>query len=236
MYYAKLEYYTPFSRKVQFKDPSSSYWEKDLNKLDHSLHVGRHLRGRSVRTLDKEEFAAIVSFGFEEIMDPLKIPQQGLNLNLANSFSEIYDLQDSVERSRRIIKTVVNRPFRDATFRYVVLKAYDDQCAITGLKILNGHGRAEAEAAHIQPVAHGGPDAPSNGIALSGTCHWLFDRHLISITDDYELLVSPKIPRSLRNLFPSEGETLSVPKDRLFRPSTRFLKHHRDLYEGKHHT
>ena len=31
-------------------------------------------------------------------------------------------------------------------------------------------------------VCDGGPDVVQNGIALSGTIHWLFDRHLISLT------------------------------------------------------
>ena len=233
MYYANLDHYTPFSPKVPFKNLSSSYWEKDLSKLDHALHVGRHLRGRSVRILDEVEFAAIVAFGFREIMDPLNIPQQGLDLDLANSLSEIHNLEHSLERSRRIIEYVARKPFRDANFRYVVLKAYENRCAITGLRILNGQGRAEAEAAHIQPVAEGGPDSPSNGLALSGTCHWLFDRHLISVSDDYELLVSPDIPKRLRGLFPSEGETVFVPKDKLLQPGTMYLQHHRNTFQSK---
>ena len=36
---------------------------------------------------------------------------------------------------------------------------------VTGLKIINGGGVAEAQAAHIQPVAKGGPDRLFNGIA-----------------------------------------------------------------------
>lgn len=109
MYYANLEYYTPFSRKVPFKHPSSQYWEKELNKLDHSLDVGRHLQGKSVRVLEELEFAAILTFGFEEIIDPINIPQQGLDLSLADSLQEIHLLHDPVKQSRRIIQTVVNR-------------------------------------------------------------------------------------------------------------------------------
>ena len=43
----------------------------------------------------------------------------------------------------------------------------------------NGGGRAEAQAAHIQPVAENGPDSLRNGVALSSTFHWMFDRGLI---------------------------------------------------------
>ena len=37
---------------------------------------------------------------------------------------------------------------------------------MTGLKLINGGGRCEIEAAHIIPVAKNGPDSPRNGIAF----------------------------------------------------------------------
>ncbi|MFX5260735.1 HNH endonuclease, partial [Acinetobacter baumannii] len=51
-------------------------------------------------------------------------------------------------------------------------------------------GRAEVAAAHIRPVEANGPDIISNGVALSGTAHWMFDRGLISLGDDLEILIS----------------------------------------------
>ncbi len=50
--------------------------------------------------------------------------------------------------------------------------------------------RAEVEAAHIRPVEHDGPDIVSNGIALSGTAHWMLDRGLIGVSDGLAILVS----------------------------------------------
>ena len=79
---------------------------------------------------------------------------------------------------------------RDRLFRRRVVTAYDARCAITGLKLINGGGRAEVEAAHIRPVDRGGPDIVTNGIALSGTVHWMFDRGLIGLGDDLGILVS----------------------------------------------
>jgi putative restriction endonuclease len=56
-------------------------------------------------------------------------------------------------------------------FRRIIVKAYDARCAITGLKLINGGGRAEVEAAHIRPVGANGPDTVQNGLALSGSFH-----------------------------------------------------------------
>jgi hypothetical protein len=78
-------------------------------------------------------------------------------------------------------------------FRRIVVKAYDARCAITGLKLINGGGRAEVEAAHIRPVEKNGPDTVQNGLALSGTVHWMFDRGLISLSDELDILVSRQV-------------------------------------------
>ena len=82
---------------------------------------------------------------------------------------------------------------RGRIFRQIVLRAYDERCAVTGLKLIDGGGRAEVEAAHIQPVEANGPDIIGNGIALSGTAHWMFDRGLISLSDDLEILISRRV-------------------------------------------
>lgn len=85
---------------------------------------------------------------------------------------------------RTVHQLISERKVRDASFRYRVVEvAYKGTCAITGLRLTNGNGRAEADAAHIMPVERGGPDSTRNGIALSKTMHWAFDRGLISLTD-----------------------------------------------------
>ena len=78
-----------------------------------------------------------------------------------------------MEQDRRIISQLVSRPFRDKAFAAAVKTAYRDTCAMTGLKLINGGGRSEVQAAHIRPVEHNGTDSVRNGIALSGTMHWM---------------------------------------------------------------
>lgn len=135
------------------------------------------------------------------------------------------------EQERRIAQMLVNRKIRDAAFRCGVIDAYDGRCAVTGLRIINGGGKAEAQAAHIWPVAEGGPDVVQNGIALSGTAHWLFDRHLISLTDEYGLLVSHnKVPTELRTLFARHLDRIHLPADRALWPHPTYLQRHREAF------
>lgn len=113
-------------------------------------------------------------------------------------------------------------------FRRLVVEAYDRRCAITGLRLINGGGRAEVEAAHVQSVAAGGPDTITNGIALSGTVHWMFDRGLISLADDLTVLVSRQSndPAAIRGLINPSGRAL-LPRQPRLRPDPQFLSWHR---------
>ena len=134
---------------------------------------------------------------------------------------------------RRIVQMIVNRKIREANFRRQVCDAYDNTCAVTRLQIVNGGGKAEAQAAHIWSVAAGGPDVVQNGISLSATAHWLFDRHLISLTDDYGLLVSHnRVPGELRSLFAKQLDRIHLPKDRKFWPHPAYVQRHRAAYVG----
>src|SRR6185437_2739831 len=114
------------------------------------------------------------------------------------------------EQERDRVAYLISRIVRDRVFRRVVLRAYGDRCAITGLRLINGAGRAEVEAAHIRPVEANGPDSIRNGIALSGTVHWMFDRGLITLRDDFEIVLSRQMndPDGIRALFNETGRAL----------------------------
>ncbi|MEO1919427.1 MAG: HNH endonuclease [Paracoccaceae bacterium] len=78
----------------------------------------------------------------------------------------------------------MSRKYRDPSFARQVKAAYRGRCAISGFELRNGGGRPEVEATHIRPVAKEGPDTVRNGLALSGTLYWMFDRGLISVSEN----------------------------------------------------
>jgi putative restriction endonuclease len=125
----------------------------------------------------------------------------------------------------------VPQKIRDASFRRQVCEAYEDTYAVTGLRMINGSGKLEVQAAHIWAVKDGGPDVVQNGIALSATVHWLFDRHLISLTEDYGSLVSHnQVPEDLRALFDRQLERIRLPKDRRLWPHPTYVRRHRETF------
>lgn len=133
------------------------------------------------------------------------------------------------EEIRDRISYLTSRLVRDRVFRRVVLRAYDSKCAFTGLRLINGGGRAEVAAAHIRPVSENGPDIVNNGIALCGTMHWMFDRGLIGLTDSFEMLISRHVndPDSVRAMINKDGRA-TVPERASDRPYPGYLRWHRD--------
>lgn len=140
----------------------------------------------------------------------------------------------AVSEDRTVREVVSQRPVRDATFRYrVVEQAYGGRCALSGMRLVNGLGRAETDAAHIRPVEAGGPDSVRNGIALSKTVHWAFDRGLVSLSNDSEILtVERGLDDSLRRIVLPEGRAL-LPVSPHERPHPVFLAWHREnVFKG----
>jgi len=228
--YAILSGYIEFDRPVTLRRPDGRYHEDALNAVPAAA-VGRTLQGRSVRTIPEDDFGAIVAAGFAETLAAGNAARLGLDDGSLDADTRALLELPPEEQQRRVALILANRKVRDAAFRHNVLAAYDDTCAVTGLRIVNGGGRAEAQAAHIWAVADGGPDVVQNGIALSGTAHWCFDRHLISLTDDLRLLVAHnRIPTGLQSLFGGHMERIRTPNDPSLAPHPAYVARHRERF------
>jgi putative restriction endonuclease len=229
--YAFVDYYTTFDGLVQLRRADGRYYEDRLNGVPSHL-VGRTLQGHSVRGITEIEFDAIVASGLAKTLAPANPIRVGLTDPIVDLNG--YELvAPPGEQPRRMAQVLMNRKVRDAAFRLKVLAAYDDTCAVTGTRIVNGGGRAEAQAAHIWAVQDGGPDLVQNGLALSATVHWLFDRHLISLTDDCRLLVADnRVPANLRVLFCGHLEMIRLPRDPALRPHPKYIASHRERFVG----
>jgi putative restriction endonuclease len=189
-----------------------------LKKDDGSTNRGAF--GWAVRLVPDEEFDRILKSGFAPIIRDNLEPQGVMPFEISETH---------IPFERPIVELTVSRPFRERSFMYNVRAAYSNPCAITGLRLINGGGRPEVQAAHIQPVASNGPDSVRNGLALSGTVHWMFDRGLISVGDDFKILVAKNhVPQDAVRLLNQNG-TIHLPKDQTLYPNAHYLKFHRDV-------
>lgn len=216
-FYAYLDSYLEFDHPVGFHG-NGTYWESVLQKADGTTSKGAF--GRAVRALPPGEFEAIVQAGFQRELDPW----EGKDIALAEGVAEEVFTYDA----RPLVVQCITRPFREEAFRRRVREAYRNTCAFSGLRLINGGGRPEVQAAHIRPVASSGPDSVRNGLALTGTLHWLFDRGLLAVGEDLSILVSPQgVPDDLSRLLSPDGH-LVVPAAADQRPHPVFLAWHRE--------
>lgn len=210
LFYAQVTDYLEFDDSVSFRREEGSY-EAQLLKSDGSINKGAF--GRSVRVLSDDAFETILKAGFASG------PRQ---------WETIAEYPVSNEIDRPIIESVSRRPFRDRRFRLAVCDAYKNTCAVTGLALINGGGRPEVQAAHIQPVEHRGPDSIRNGIALSSTAHWMFDRGLVTLDEEFRVVASSSLNEEMHRGLIVPGQKILLPVNESQRPSNYFLSYHRD--------
>lgn len=198
--------------------------ERALLNDDGSVKGSKQL---AVRPLSNADFNRIVELGLMD-SEP-ELARIGQAAPLPAMLGEIGQepFEGPVDRATML----VSRKVRDAKFRRAVLHVYEGRCALTGIRLVNGGGRLETEAAHIMSVGDGGPDAINNGIALSGTAHWMFDRGLIGISDNGDILLSSKINDQdgvEKMIYPDRRARW--PSSAAHRPHPRYLAWHRQSH------
>jgi putative restriction endonuclease len=195
--------FLPFDREVP-RLVDGRPLEQALMEVDGTPRKGGAVQ-LAVRRLLEADFARIVNHG---------LPPNLIEIEALQYDTTVPAFEDGARPfNRPVHERLSRRPYRDVAFRRKVREAYGYRCAVSGLMLRNGGGRPEVQAAHIRPVDQKGSDSVRNGLALSGTLHWMFDRGLISVAEDCEtILVS-------RNKVPGDVVTrLLAPDGRLLRP------------------
>jgi len=131
---------------------------------------------------------------------------------------------DSAQGKERdsIVKVRVNQSF----FRTTILASYNYKCCITGID--------QPEllvAGHIKPWSLDEKNRlnPRNGLAMNGLHDKAFETGLITITPDYNILVSNELKKSKSESIQSyfskyDGKEIILPSR--FLPDPEFLKYH----------
>ena len=118
---------------------------------------------------------------------------------------------------------------RDIAFRKLVLTEYEYHCSICGMKFQWGE-LIEAQAAHIIPKNKNGTDDSRNGLSLCRTHHWAFDNGLFSLSDNYQIAISPVVSKAKTanfNLTSFSEREISLPDNEILYPHQLALDWHR---------
>ena len=205
--------YLEFDRNVPFQ-VAGNYPERSV------LNEAGKVSGRAqsaVRTIPDADFNRIIALGLDAGDDLLPRIDAAAGAQVVAEERAPYELEQ--DRTQRLMLRTV----RDRIFRTLVLKAYDRRCAFTGFQFINGG------AAHIKSVSAKGPDVVQNGLALSGTVHWMFDRGLLSLSEDRRILMSNQINDvdGVRKILLPDGQA-KFPDSQKDHPDPKFLQWHRE--------
>lgn len=152
------------------------------------------------------------------------------NVSILNESSEKYrrkiiDLKNQVDENAFHEEVYI----RGGLFKREIPKIYNHTCAISELRIDAIINVSMIDACHIVPFSEGYDDTLSNGIALCPNLHRAFDRGLISISDNYKVLLNKNIieSKSIYNLSQFEGKQILLPNQINYAPSLENLAQHR---------
>jgi putative restriction endonuclease len=126
------------------------------------------------------------------------------DLAALNKISENPEINEEgiqvTSRVRQRTAVSIRRALRDINFRKRVLTAYSFHCAMCGIQL------RLIDAAHIIPVnQENSTDETRNGLALCALHHRAYDQALVTVTDNYSVIISKEQIAELRNINQADG-------------------------------
>jgi integrase len=129
-------------------------------------------------------------------------------------------LKDTTD-SRRT--TIIGRDKQDK-FRDNILLNYDGKCCISGESV-----NAVIESAHIQRYINDDSHHVQNGLLLRADLHKLLDKGLMTIDENYSVLISHKVTSSFYQSL--NGKKITLPINKNCHPSKVALQLHRNIFK-----
>lgn len=118
---------------------------------------------------------------------------------------------------------------RGSVFKREIPKIYNNTCCISGMRIDSIINVSMIDACHIIPFSESYDDTVTNGIALCPNLHRAFDRGLISVNENYKVIVSSSFRENQSNysIIKLEGKSILLPKSTAYFPSLENFRWHR---------
>lgn len=212
---------------------------KDGNRINRKLSSKLQVSKRvAYGILDQDLFQLLVNDTTRPLIKMILLdhyfPETKNNLlqeyTLPSYISEIENIiVEEASSTYRRIERVEEGFVRDWKFRAYIMQLYDSTCCISGFQVTPNF--KIIEACHIKEHAQFGIDTVTNGIPLCVNLHRAFDAGLISLSDQYEVLVKNqkifKENQSPFNIRQFEGIKISLPHNKNYYPKQDNLEWHR---------
>lgn len=156
-----------------------------------------------------------------------KSPSQGYLKEI-----EDYVLHDAADPTKTLhLKEEEEVYVRQGYFKKYIPQIYKDTCCISGMKLISTHGYAMIDACHIVPFGISQNDRITNGLALCPNLHRAFDRGLLTITEDFTVMVSKHLYEDLAHpysIISLNHKKIILPDKEDYLPSQTNLQWHRE--------
>lgn len=149
--------------------------------------------------------------------------------NAVEYSKQIKKLQESLKKE----EYEEDRFIRNGRFKREVLLNYNNTCCISRLRIDVTSNISMLDACHIIPFSESYDDTISNGLSLTPTLHRAFDRGLISLDDDYQVIIKNDFIEpndSSYSIRQFEGQKILLPQKQDWFPALHKLQYHRKKF------
>lgn len=159
---------------------------------------------------DKKSNEILTHFLLDEYFAESKSNFNHLSTGQQNLFSEIENkiLNEPTAEYQKEIKKLLEQKneeeifLRGSLFKREIPRIYNNTCCISGMRVDAIMNASMIDACHIVPFSVSYDDTVTNGNALCPNLHRAFDRGLIAIDDNYQVVVS--------NTFKEDKTTYSI--------------------------
>lgn len=125
---------------------------------------------------------------------------------------------------------------RGYIFQKQIPQIYNYKCCVSGYTIRTLHNISMIDACHIVPFSESYDDTITNGLSLCPNIHRAFDRGLITIDENYKIIISSQFEEEFGNPFSIkefENKKILLPDNILFAPSRgNLLWHNENVFKG----
>jgi len=224
------------ARYADIHDDSGSFTYR-LQGSDPNAHDNRRLRENYEDQSPIIYFYGVSETRYEAIWPTFVTAWSpadlSVQINVGTRISEATaEAPGAREIERRYATRETKQRLHQSSFREMVLDAYQERCAFSGMPV-----RRLLQAAHIVADAEAeGIAAVRNGIALSTIHHAAFDAHLLGIDPDGKIAVSDRLmqyndgPVLEQGLKGVAGSRIHLPKSRSDWPDRDLLARRFELF------
>jgi putative restriction endonuclease len=146
-------------------------------------------------------------------------------------------IQQILHESPAVYKTKANSFdeeevfIRSGVFKKEIPKIYNYTCCISGMRIIAGDIQM-IDACHIVPFSESHDDTITNGISLCPNLHRAFDRGLLSIDENYKVILKPfsENDNNIYSIKQFEGKDIMLPANSEYLPLQYNLEKHRQKF------